>query len=254
MCIRLEHLIEGVPVSILTISKRAPEYHRIHETSTSKARKNRLSGRYVCGYNSPAATASELCKPSTNAASLLDSIKKNFLIWVRGRHGRSSQSGGVFKFLSKFDLLWMLIQWAKILAKTVCGNYMISRIYRVLDWPSSMFGTKVMAQKPHFTPKSENCRKRNDSATGVISISFKSPLEHARELFETSKYSWSLAVCTEKKTFEFWIRGFRWVSLEKRYVLLFLIVLLWRHHSKKGPDLWLKIWLYSRLEYETVEA
>jgi len=33
---------------------------------------------------------------------------------------------------------------------------MISRVDRALSWPSSMSGTKVMAQKPHFTPKSEN--------------------------------------------------------------------------------------------------
>jgi len=31
-CIRLYHLIEEVPVSILRISKRAPEYDRIHMT------------------------------------------------------------------------------------------------------------------------------------------------------------------------------------------------------------------------------
>jgi len=34
---------------------------------------------------------------------------------------------------------------------------MISRVYRALDWPSSMSGTKVMAQKNHFTPISEHC-------------------------------------------------------------------------------------------------
>jgi len=34
-------------------------------------------------------------------------------------------------------------------------------------------------------------------------------------------------VCTEKKkTFEIYVRGFRWVLLEKGKVLLFLIVLL----------------------------
>jgi len=47
-----------------------------------------------------------------------------------------------------------------------------------------MSGTNVMAQKPHFTPKSENCRKCIEASTGV-----------------------SLVVCIEKKTFEVWVRG-----------------------------------------------
>jgi len=52
-----------------------------------------------------------------------------------------------------------------------------------------MRGTKVMAQKLHSTPKSENCRKCIESPTGVNSICYNSPLEHASELFEASKDS-----------------------------------------------------------------
>jgi len=70
-----------------------------------------------------------------------------------------------------------------------------------------------MAQKPHFTPKSENCRKCIESLTGATSIFDNSLLGHASELFEPSKDSWSLAVYTEKKTFEIWVRCFQWVSL-----------------------------------------
>jgi len=45
------------------------------------------------------------------------------------------------------------------------------------------------------------------------------PREHAGELFEPSKDSWSLLVCTEKKkTFEIWVWSFRWVLLEKGYI------------------------------------
>jgi len=55
-------------------------------------------GARFFGYNSPAAIARELFKPSMDATSLLDSIKKNFLIWVRGSPGRGSQSGGVLGF------------------------------------------------------------------------------------------------------------------------------------------------------------
>jgi len=101
-----------------------------------------------------------------------------------------------------------------------------------------MYGTKVMAQKPQFTPKSENCKKCIESPTGDISASNSLPLEHTRELLEPLD-SWSLAVCTEKKRFEIWIRGFRWVSLEKGKVLLFLVILSWRHRPDNGPKLWL---------------
>jgi len=52
-----------------------------------------------------------------------------------------------------------------------------------------MSGTKVMVQKTHLTPKSENCRKCIESPTGGISIFDNSPLEHASELFEPSKES-----------------------------------------------------------------
>jgi len=78
-----------------------------------------------------------------------------------------------------------------------------------------MSGTKVMAQKNHFTPKSENCRKCIESSTGGLRDSDNSPLEHDSELFEPSKDSRSLVVCTERKTFEIWVWGFRWVSSER---------------------------------------
>jgi len=79
-------------------------------------------GSYFFGYNSPAAIARELLKPSTDAASLLGSNKKNFLIWVRGSPGRGSQSRGVFVFFTNFDGPWTPIQLAKILAETFFGN------------------------------------------------------------------------------------------------------------------------------------
>jgi len=36
---------------------------------------------------------------------------------------------------------------------------MIIRVYRALDWPSSMSRTNVMAPKPRCTQNSRNCRK-----------------------------------------------------------------------------------------------
>jgi len=75
---------------------------------------------------------------------------------------------------------------------------MIIRVYRVFDWPSSMSGTKVRAQKKNFTPKSENCRKSMSLPLAACADSDYSPTEHDWELFEPWKDSWSLLVCTEK--------------------------------------------------------
>ena len=94
-------------------------------------------------------------------------LKKTFFIGVRGSPGVGSQSWGVFVFLTNFDGPWTPIPWTKILAQTVFGNYTISRVDRALAWPSSMSGTKVMAQKPHFTPKIRKLQKMHESPTGV---------------------------------------------------------------------------------------
>jgi len=40
--------------------------------------------------------------------------------------------------------------------------------------------------------------------------------------------------------------------VKKGQVLLFLVILLWRHHLDNAPKYWLKVWLYSRLEYEAL--
>jgi len=52
-----------------------------------------------------------------------------------------------------------------------------------------MSGTKVVAQKPHFTPKLENCRNCIVSPIGEFSASDNSPLEHDSELLKPSKDS-----------------------------------------------------------------
>jgi len=123
------------------------------------------SGSDVFGYNSPPAAAREVFKPSTDAARLVGSINNFFLIWVRGSLGRGSQSRGVFDFLTNFDGPWKQIQWAKILAQIFFGNYMIPCADRAIAWPSSMFGTKIMARKPRFTPKIKKCMSLPLAAT-----------------------------------------------------------------------------------------
>jgi len=130
---------------------------------------------------------------------------------------------------------------------------MISLVDTANAWPSSMSGTKVMAQKPHFTPKSENCRKCMSLPLAATVACNNSPLEDDNELYEPSKDSWSLLVCTKKKHFRFGFGVFGG-GVWKRVVLTFLFVSLWRHRLNKGPTFWLKVWLYSRLEYEALEA
>jgi len=72
-----------------------------------KDRARQYIGACFFSYNSPVAIARELFKPSTDAASLLGSIKRKFfLIWVRDSPATGSQSGGVFVFLTNFDGPW----------------------------------------------------------------------------------------------------------------------------------------------------
>ena len=59
--------------------------------------------RHVFVYDLPAAIARELLKPSADAESLLDSIKKNIFDLGEGFAWVELASGGVFGFLTKFD-------------------------------------------------------------------------------------------------------------------------------------------------------
>ena len=154
-------------------------------------------GRYIFVNNSAASIARELLKPSTNSASLLVSIKKKLFDLSVG-----FSLGDVTK-RTRFRIFDQLRQALR--ANPMSHFYGLKLFWRldVLDWPSSMSGTKVMAQKPNFTPKSENCRKCIEFPTGGISNSNNSPLEYASELFQPSKNSGSLVVRTEKNLLRF---------------------------------------------------
>jgi len=52
-----------------------------------------------------------------------------------------------------------------------------------------MSGTKVMAQKPHFAPKSENCRKCMSLSLAATVARDNFALDDASELYEPSKDS-----------------------------------------------------------------
>ena len=98
-------------------------------------------------------------KPSTDAESLLGSIKKKkILIGVRGSPGVGSQSWGVFVFLTSFDGPWTPIPWTRILAQTVFG-------------------------------KSENCIKCTSLPLAATVACDNSALDDASELYEPSKDS-----------------------------------------------------------------
>jgi len=49
--------------------------------------------------------------------------------------------------------------------------------------------TKLMAQKPHFAPKSENCRKCMSHPLAATVARDNSALDDASELYELSKDS-----------------------------------------------------------------
>ena len=159
-----------------------------------------------------------------------------------------SQRGHVFEFLlyltgpgchSNEPFLWL-----KLFLETRRSATSIELLIDLL----ACLELKLWPQNPILIY--ENCRKCIESPTGVNSICDNSMLEHASELFEASNDSWSLLVCTAKKTW-YLGSGFSVGGVRKR--AFFKNVLLWCHHPDNGPNLWFKIWLHSRLEYESLE-
>jgi len=67
-----------------------------------------------------------------------------------------------------------------------------------------------------------------------------SPWEHDRELFEPSKDSWSLVVCTEKNLLRFVLGVFGGCRQGEGRFCIFLVILLLRHRPDNEPKLWLK--------------
>jgi len=58
-----------------------------------------------------------------------------------------------------------------------------------------------MAQKPCCAQKLKNCRISISFPLAAYAARYNSPLQNDRELFESSKDSCRLLVCTEKKNF-----------------------------------------------------
>jgi len=75
-----------------------------------------------------------------------------------------------------------------------------------------------MAQKKQFIPKIRKCMSLPLAA---IVARDNSPLEYASELYQPSKDSWSLLVCTEKKNILDLGTGFSVGGVRKRVGLAF---------------------------------
>jgi len=80
-----------------------------------------------------------------------------------------------------------------------------------------------MAQQPRCAQKSNNCVSLLLAAGTARD---NSPREHARELFEPSKDSCSLLVCTEKKLFRFGFGVFGWCRQKEGMFCIFLVIIL----------------------------
>ena len=96
-----------------------------------------------------------------------------------------------------FDQLFQAVDanpLTHFLAQTFFGNLMIISVFRTLDGPCSISGTRIMAQKTHFAQKSKNCRKSMSLPLTASSDKNTSSADYARELFKPSKDSWSLVV------------------------------------------------------------
>ena len=104
-------------------------------------RKSQQIGAYVFGYNSPAAAARKVLKPSTYSASLVVPSQKLFFSFVFGVLLGGRHKWGCFRvFMAYFTWPWMPIEWAHILAQILLRNQAILRVFRALDWLSSISG------------------------------------------------------------------------------------------------------------------
>jgi len=84
------------------------------------------SGWHFFGCNSPAAIAREVFKPSTDAASLLGSIKKNFFLG----------EGYAWEELAKWGCFWIFDQiWLALDANPMGQNFASNFFWELDDLP-----------------------------------------------------------------------------------------------------------------------
>ena len=150
----------------------------------------------------------------------------------------------VFECLTQFDWPWVPMQWVIRMNQNFRENYTIIRVFRALDWLSSMSGTEVMAQKPRCAQILKKCRSLSLPLAACADSDNSPPGgEHDSELLKPSKNAWSLVACTEKKTFEISVCGFRWASSRWGSVLLFLFFMA------SSPRQWAEIVAQSLVRF-----
>ena len=115
---------------------------------------------------------------------------------------------------------------------------MIIRVHRALIDLLTCLEPKLWPKNTVVHKNTKNCMSL-PLAAGVARDN--SPREYAREVFEPSKDSWSVPVCTEKKLLRFGFGVFGGCRQKEGRSCIFLVILLWRHHPDNEPKWWLKI-------------
>jgi len=104
---------------------------------------------YIPTHNTPATTAREVFKPSTDSVRLLVSIEKNhFQFWVWGSLKGTSQVGVFLRF---HVLLYPALDANRMgqhFGPSFCWKLGYPTSFRALDWLSSISGSKIMPQNP----------------------------------------------------------------------------------------------------------
>ena len=198
-CLRI---ITGCPRStpVHVLQYRIPSSRSLYPPSNDH-RSQLIGSRFFC-YNSPAAAAREVFKPSTDVESLLGSIKKKIFWFGWGVRLGEARKVGVFLIFGP-TLMGPGRQshgpkfWLKLFLETRWSPASIEPLLDLL----ACLELKFWPKNPILPPNSEKSENAWVSHWRLAITSDNSPPEDASELHEPSKDSWTLLVCTEKKTF-----------------------------------------------------
>ena len=125
--------------------------------------------------------------------------------------------------------------WLKLVLET---RHFSASIDPLLDLLACL-EPKLWPKNPILPQKSKNAWASHSRLHLLAITRENAPLYGDNELYEASKDSWSLLVCTKKKHFRFWFGVFGGWGLKKGSFDFFFIVSLWRHRPHKGPKFWL---------------
>jgi len=156
-------------------------------------------------------------------------LKKKIFYWGEGFAWGGLAKLGCFRF---FDQLWRQSHgpkfWRKLFLETTQSPASIEPLLNLL----ACLEPKLWPKNPILPPKSENAWV---SHWRLAITSDNSPPEDASELYEPSKDSWSLLVCT-KKHFRFGFGVFGGWDLKKSSLDFFQLFLYDVIASTKGQN------------------